>query len=494
MKLMLTNLMLFAFWGSTLKAYHFYKDKGTTIPLESTEQDEGLIPDSIPPRSPALTSPPQGQREFQMDEYEPNEIPYVVVLDAPFINYLTSPKNTQMAIMADAVFKQPIWAEGMNLTSNTGQGRDNLTMGNGFNFSYAGTRIDPRWMAWGESWESFYHPSAGDSIFEWHRMMVDMSDIQYRLESVTAHMINKSSWEKYYTLGRLYLKDPTNLGTFAFIERVSTTGSSLKLFGSASLSGVQLFADASATNFQIAPDGYTGTNRYVYINDWNAVALPAMESNKIGETSWNIIRGQIQMPYYKNTDNTAGDPVNIINTDLNGNFRSDPLADLAGYGIIFTNGHFEIDTFLILNTASDDDTNLSAHGPNKPHERMVYSMETATTEDMPRFNTFGSLQNQNWRNVTTTMTMDEGDFGIRVISPGQIITLPNLTTTNNEGLGTICIIYNRSEGDITVDPGSSSDTVNGSNVNLTLSTLQSRIFMCTYIGISGETDWISFNQ
>lgn len=119
--------------------------------------------------------------------------------------------------------------------------------------------------------------------------------------------------------------------------------------------------------------------------------------------------------------------------------------------------------------------------------------ETGTVVDKPRLQLFGGLQHQNWRNVATTTTMDEGDFGIRVTASGQTITLPNLTITNNEGIGTIVIVYNQSGGNITIDPGSASDTVNGSSANFTLPTLSSRIFICTFIGGSNETDWISFN-
>lgn len=123
--------------------------------------------------------------------------------------------------------------------------------------------------------------------------------------------------------------------------------------------------------------------------------------------------------------------------------------------------------------------------------------ETGTVPDNPRIRMFGGLTNNNWIDIPSTTTLDDGYFGARIISSGVTITLPTLTNTNNDDLGTILVIYNTSSGDITIDPGSNSgsnvDTVNGSTSNITLPTKQSRIFICTNIDAFGAQDWISFN-
>lgn len=119
--------------------------------------------------------------------------------------------------------------------------------------------------------------------------------------------------------------------------------------------------------------------------------------------------------------------------------------------------------------------------------------EVALVNDDPRLKLFGGVQAQSWINVTTTQTLDESFFGVRATTSGITLTLPAQTQTNNEHVGTILVIYNQSGADITIDPGSSSDTVNGSNANITLGTKTSRIFISTNVDVSGNSDWISFN-
>lgn len=119
--------------------------------------------------------------------------------------------------------------------------------------------------------------------------------------------------------------------------------------------------------------------------------------------------------------------------------------------------------------------------------------ETGLVNDDVRLKIFGGFQAQSWINVSTTQTLDESFFGVRATSSGITLTLPSQNVTNNEHVGTILVIYNTSAGNITIDPGSSSDTVNGSNADITLGTKQSRIFISTNVDGSGNSDWISFN-
>lgn len=123
--------------------------------------------------------------------------------------------------------------------------------------------------------------------------------------------------------------------------------------------------------------------------------------------------------------------------------------------------------------------------------------EAGTAVDKPRIQTFGGHQNQNWVNIAVTTQLDESHYGVRATASSITLTLPSLTITNTEGIGTELIIYNTSAGTITIDPGSNVagnvDTLNGSTANTTLATKESKHYLCTYIDASGAQDWISID-
>ncbi len=205
----------------------------------------------------------------------------------------TTPSEVFRIRYLDAV-EYPIWNEGVNIGANAAAGRENLTFQRGFNLSYTNTQIDPRWTAWGESWESFYHPTLGDSIAEWHRIYINQAGAQYRPESMTLPMSNLAGWEKYYTLGRLYIKDPTTGNPYFRITRNSSTSTGIALYGSLSEKGLEITTDASATNVTFG-NNYTGTDRHFYADNtyWDYFHQPAFTSYTIGGGYYNRARGHL---------------------------------------------------------------------------------------------------------------------------------------------------------------------------------------------------------
>lgn len=186
--------------------------------------------------------------------------------------------GTVRSILNPQIGEDNAWNENVGSFDNAGSTTNNFVYTRGFNLNFAGGRIDPTKVGWGESWEFHYEPTTGDIFVEKHIILVDLADVQHRLDSYTIDVDDPTQHEEYKSVGNFYIKDPTSGNTFAQLQRNGTTGSALRLLGSASNTGVQFFVDAAATNLQIQPVGFAAGARYIYLDTWDGVGMPGFAS------------------------------------------------------------------------------------------------------------------------------------------------------------------------------------------------------------------------
>lgn len=272
-------------------------------------------------------------------------------------------------------YRSPDWLFSIGNHDNAGSDRDNHVVNMGFNLNGGGGPAKPGLSGIGLSFEDHYEPTPGDSLAEYHTFFIDGEGLQHRLQSYTIRKNNFANWEMYFTLAKYYAKDPTNGGQWFIINRGSPTATSLALLGSGTETGAQFYVDAAASNLQIIPSGLTGSNRAVYLSQWDLMFMPSLYSAKQGGNYYTYFNqhaiaqldngctlgksgfrfsnyegcaikvthpedynsklfevtneGLITSGIYVSDLDSPGAPINILNTDNAGVWRSDPVSALS---------------------------------------------------------------------------------------------------------------------------------------------------------------------
>lgn len=269
----------------------------------------------------------------------------------------------------------PDWLFSINTTQNTGSTRNNNTVNMGFNINPGGGAEKAGFSGIGLSFEDHYEPNPGDSIAEYHTFFIDGTGAQHRLESYTIGKSDPAGWNMYHTLSKHFIKDPLNGGVWFSLNRGSATQASFQLLSSSTSRGAEFYMDAGATNLQIQPVNLLGTSRVLSMDKWDFVTMPGLTSAAINGNYYNYFRGfmipstdnacaiglqgfrfsrieacslrltktedynfklfeinnlgLITAHAYSSSVNSPGEPVNIINTNANGEWRIDPVSELS---------------------------------------------------------------------------------------------------------------------------------------------------------------------
>jgi len=158
------------------------------------------------------------------------------------------------------------WYSWVGSTAFESDSQRNMTLTQGFNLSGAGGAVEPGVPAWGESWEYHFAQSISDHYVEWHRMYVDSSGVQHRIESIVLDKGNFEDWYKYYTLHRWFLLDPINNQPYLDMFRDADNGANIRMTGSASGDGADIYVNGEAGNMQILSHGINAPELYLFKN------------------------------------------------------------------------------------------------------------------------------------------------------------------------------------------------------------------------------------
>jgi hypothetical protein len=194
--------------------------------------------------------------------------------------------------------------EVIGTNNNAGVGADNnFTYYRSFNLDETGTLIDPTKHGWGDGYEFWYEPVAGEVYAEKHTIL-NIGGTTYRIDSHTLEIADPASWNLYHTLNTWFLKSSVDAGQFFEIERSTNQITNLKLYASSLVqrgASLQMTHDGTNVSLQITPFG-AATGKTLTASAWDEAQLPSLNSyNTPGDPN-----GKLTFVFdrlYPNTDN-----------------------------------------------------------------------------------------------------------------------------------------------------------------------------------------------
>lgn len=195
--------------------------------------------------------------------------------------------------------------EWIGTNANAGVGaQNNFTYYRGFNLDpNTGALLDPTKHGFGEGFEFWYEPNAGEVYAEKH-LVLNIAETIYRVDSHTLEIADPSSWNLYHTINTWFLKSSVDAGQFFEIERSTNQITNLKLYASALVqrgASLQMTHDGTNMSLQIIPYG-AATTKTLTMSAWDEAQLPSLNSyNTPGDPN-----GKLTFVFdrlYPNTDN-----------------------------------------------------------------------------------------------------------------------------------------------------------------------------------------------
>lgn len=155
----------------------------------------------------------------------------------------------------------------------------------------------------GFSFEDNYEPILGSKLAEIHTFFIDENGTQNRLESYTIIKDNPSLWEKYNTLGKLYIKDPMTNNTWLSYQGGGAV-SKIVMTDSAYVNtkGTELINDSDQNLFTIKAEGLAVGITEIWRNQLQVTDFGQVTFPQIAMIRYNnlvIFRFRDYLPVYE---------------------------------------------------------------------------------------------------------------------------------------------------------------------------------------------------
>lgn len=134
----------------------------------------------------------------------------------------------------------------------------------GFNAGFGGVEEVPGKSAWFHLMEWHFAPTGEIVQDEWHMIHVDAQGKPHRVFSIDIRRDHPEEWYAYWKLARMSWTDPTNFKPFVELNRDGVVGANIKLFGSESGRGAQIYVNGVQNQMRLMNIGMDKPNLYLF--------------------------------------------------------------------------------------------------------------------------------------------------------------------------------------------------------------------------------------